>query len=127
MLQQDVRALFHKTGLNFECVNFYTSEEINEGCRLGPSISFADAADPEWSEELDCRLLVTPELLESMLPELTNLELAQAVDCYLDYLSQLETSWMVDCPISETVGGGHRNNSQLAFSKMKVVLGPRVV
>eukprot|EP00392_Amoebophrya_sp_AT5.2_P015811 g16029.t1 len=118
VLQQDVAQLFLQAGIDAN-VFFYSSDEINSGCVEGPTLSLQEVVAAVSSHALsytplgvaaafpavlDDRLCVTPELFESLLQEMTNLELAQSVDAFLDHALLAETSWAVDTPVAGAAG-----------------------
>lgn len=92
VLQSNVKDMFAKTNFHNANVFFYTSDEIDDGCKNGPSVPLMTAID----YGLDDRLYVTLEIFESMVTEIQNLELAQVLDAYTDYAHVMETAWQVN-------------------------------
>eukprot|EP00746_Dinoflagellata_sp_MGD_P008075 gnl/MRDRNA2_/MRDRNA2_116099_c0_seq1.p1 gnl/MRDRNA2_/MRDRNA2_116099_c0~~gnl/MRDRNA2_/MRDRNA2_116099_c0_seq1.p1 ORF type:complete len:1069 (-),score=150.90 gnl/MRDRNA2_/MRDRNA2_116099_c0_seq1:47-3175(-) len=92
VLQSNLKDMFAKTNFHNAQVFFYTSDEIDDGCRNGPSVPLITAMD----YGLDDRLYVTLEIFESMLFDIQNLELAQILDAYTDYAHVMETAWQVN-------------------------------
>jgi len=95
VLQSDVCNVFTKTHFHSASVFFYTMDEIDEGCVTGPSLPLFTISSDAYNDALDDRLCVTEEIFEQMLTEMTNLDLAQVLDAYTDYVHVTETSWQV--------------------------------
>lgn len=91
VLQSAILEMLVKTDFTVITVLFYTPEEIDEGCVVGPSQPLSVAAEMG----VDDRLAVTFETLELMLEGVPNHELARLLDAYTDHVQAMEMAWQV--------------------------------
>ena len=75
---------------------FFDSDEIDGGCEEGPSLPLSNVLN---GEDLDNRLCVTESLFTLMIADVANIDLANTLDAYQDYVTGQEVSWQVHAVI----------------------------
>jgi hypothetical protein len=91
VLQSTIVSMFTSTySVNLPAF-FYTPEEIDDGCAIGPSEPLSVAIEVG----IDDRLMVTIETFEAMVAQISTNRLARLLDAYKEYVQAMEMAWQV--------------------------------
>eukprot|EP00929_Paragymnodinium_shiwhaense_P069077 TRINITY_DN34849_c0_g1_i1.p1 TRINITY_DN34849_c0_g1~~TRINITY_DN34849_c0_g1_i1.p1 ORF type:complete len:1137 (+),score=277.90 TRINITY_DN34849_c0_g1_i1:167-3577(+) len=91
VLQSDVVQMFIDTGFTDMRCDFFTPEEIDEGCLTGPSEPLPVAIEVG----VDDRLLVTDETFQVMMERVESYEMARLLDTYADHSHAVDMAWQI--------------------------------